>query len=416
MTQPDRPVAGLRASLPLLVAGFVIMFIVIGGGIDTVSVYLNALSAAEGWPRKTLSVAISVGALCAGLFVPVAGMLIDRWGVRVPIAIGLMLLGAGFGVLVSMTEPWHFVAANVLLGPGFASCAMLPITIAVTVLVPDRTALALGIVGVGSSAGALVLAPTIQAIVDAFGWRTAYLVMGLAIVLVPVPFVMFALPKGRLQGGPRIKLPKLRIMEELKRPGVLLLAGVLIIPGIVGFGINVHLVPFLTDHGHATTFAAAALGATIGVSAFGKIAGGFLGDRFGPVQTLRLSLSMMTVAISLLAFASSPIAVWGFVLIDGVSVGAQVAVVPVIAIAILGHERFATLYGLLQLGATLTIGLAPIIPGFVFDATGSYAGALAFWVTAMVAVVAIAFRMRLPEAGAIVAPSPAPEMESQAGI
>ena len=133
------------------------------------SVFLNALAKANGWPRGTLSAGIGVGVVCAGMATPAVGMLIDRFGVRVPIAIGAALLAAGFGVLGAMHEAWHFVVANVLLGPGFAGAAMLPITIAVTVRIPQRTALALGIVSAGASAGALVLAPGLQALIDAYG-------------------------------------------------------------------------------------------------------------------------------------------------------------------------------------------------------------------------------------------------------
>ncbi len=121
--------------------------------------FLNALATTNGWPRGTLSAGIGVGVVSAGLATPLVGLLIDRFGVRVPIAIGVACLGAGFGSLAAMSEPWHFVAANVLLGPGFAGVAMLPITIAVTVRVPDRTALALGLVSAGASLGALAARP-----------------------------------------------------------------------------------------------------------------------------------------------------------------------------------------------------------------------------------------------------------------
>jgi len=76
--------------------------------------------------------------------------------------------------------------------------------------------------------------------------------------------------------------------------------------------------------------------------------------------------------------------------------GAEVAVVPVLALAILGSERFATLLGLLQLGSMLAVGLAPIVPGAIFDATESYAGALGFWIAALAAALVVALRMRLP--------------------
>jgi MFS family permease len=403
MVEQALPGPGLRPALPLLVAGFVIMFFVVGGGIDTVSVFLNALATAEGWSRRSLSAGISVGVLCAGLSTPVVGILVDRWGVRVPMTLGTALLALGFGALVAMSEPWHFAAANVFLGAGFASCAMLPITIAVTVRVPDRTALALGIVGVGASAGALVLAPAIQSVVDALGWRFAYLMMGSAVVLTPVPFLLFSLPRGRLQregsatdaAGRR----RLDLRRELRRPGLAPLTGILILPGLATFGIQVHLVPYLSDLGHATTFAAGALGASVGISALGKLGGGLIGDRIGALPALRLALLLEVAAVAFLALAASPLLVALFVAAHGIAVGAQIAVVPVIALSVLGRERFATLFGMLQLAATLTIGLAPIVPGVIVDATGRYAGAVLFWGGAMLLALWVAVRMRIPASG-----------------
>jgi MFS family permease len=376
------------------------MFFIVGGGIDTVSVFLNALAVSEGWSRKALSAGISVGVICAGLFTPVVGFLVDRYGVRVPITLGIVLLGLGCIVLVSMTEPWHYAAANVLLGPGFASAAMLPITVAVTVRVPNRTALALGIVGVGASAGALIMAPLFQVAVDALGWRGAYGIMTALIVLPPVPFLLFALPRGRLQRasptGADPPGPKLSLVQDLRSRGVGPLFGILVIPGLVSFGVGVHLVPYLTDVGHAATFAAAALGAAIGISAIGKLGGGWLGDRIGVLGTFRAALLLKACAVALLPFAGSTFVAGLFVVGHGLSMGAEVAVVPVIAVAILGRERFATLFGLLQLGSTLAIGLAPIVPGVIFDSTGSYQGAVLFWLAAMVCAIAVAFRLRLP--------------------
>ena len=57
----QRPRSGIRAAIPLIVAGFLIEFVVIGGGVDTVSVFLNALATTNGWPRGMLSAGIGVG-------------------------------------------------------------------------------------------------------------------------------------------------------------------------------------------------------------------------------------------------------------------------------------------------------------------------------------------------------------------
>jgi len=393
-TTPLAARTGLRAAVPLLVAGFCIQFAVVGGGIDTVSVFLNALSEAEGWSRRTLSIGIAVGALGAGLATPLVGLAIDRFGVRVPMTVGVGLLAGGFAVLARMDQAWHFVAANVLLGPGFAAAAMLPITVAVAVSVPQRTATALGIVSMGASAGALVMAPLLQAAIDAAGWRNAYWLMAALVLLTPIPCLLFALPRGTLRQGGGLLPPRLDVLRELRRPGVPALCGVIVLPGLVGFGVNVHMVPLLTDAGHAAGFAAGVLGAAVGASALGKLAGGFLGDRIGAIATLRLALLSNLIAAGLLAMAGSKPAIGFFVAAHGLAIGAQIAVVPVIALTIFGSERFATLYGLLSLASALAIGLAPVVPGVIREAAGSYAGAIVFWCVAMALALGVAFMLR----------------------
>ena len=390
------PAAGLHSALPLVTAGFVISFVLVGGGIDTVSVFLNALAGATGWSRSSLSLAVSIGAVSAALSTPLVGAGIDRFGVRVPMTVGVILLAVGFAILIGMQAAWHFAVANIFLGAGFAACALLPVTVAVTVLVPERTAFALGVVAAGSSAGALVLAPTYQKLIESIGWRAAYGIGGTAVVLIPLPFILFALPRGRLTAhrppshthsdGPSLR-------QGLRKAGVLPLAGMMTLPGLAGFGLSVHLVPYLVGLGLAGTTAAAALGATIGISAIGKIAGGFIADRYGTLPTIRLALVVWTAALVLLAYAAALPLLVSFVLLYGLALGTQVAIIPAIALDVLGSTRFGALFGTLQLASMLASAVGPIASGLLFDATGRYGGALALWIAAMCAAAAIAFRM-----------------------
>jgi MFS family permease len=397
MTEPRPGSGGIRDALPLVIAGFAISFFLVGGGIDTVSVFLNAITKANDWSRSGMSLGVSVGAVMAALSTPFVGLLVDRYGVRVPMTAGVLLLAVGFLILVSMHEPWHFVAANVTLGPGFAACALLPITVAVTIRIPERTTLALGIIAAGSSAGALALAPAVQAITETFGWRGGYVALGTVVVLTPLPCLLFALPRGRLRPAaaePTPRAGELRLAQELRQPGVAPLAAVMILPGLVGFSVSVHLVPYLAGLGHPGAVAAGALGATIGISAIGKIGGGLAGDHFGPLPTLRCALLLDVLALLLLQYAVGAAALSAFVILYGLALGAHIAVIPAIAVTVLNAERFGTLFGVLQLAAMLASAIGPIFSGVIYDKTGQYTGAIVAWVVAMAAAAAIACWMR----------------------
>lgn len=391
--------AGLREGLPLVIAGFVISFVLIGGGVNSVGVFLNAIAQGTEWTRSALSLAVGVGAGVAALCVPAVGLAVDRVGVRVPMTGGLALLAAGFSILVGMQAPWQFVAANVLLGAGFAASALFPITVAITLRIRERTALALGLAAAGSSAGALVLAPMLQLAIEALGWRTTYLVLGVAVVATPLPLLAFALPRGRLMGPAAVKARGAAPLAgsgplEWLQPGVATLAALLVLPNLATFAVSVHLVPYLTGIGLSGRAAALALGTTVGISALGKILGGAAGDRLGLRATLQGALLLGFVSLGLLAWASEPRALVGFVALYGLALGTYVAVIPPLARDVLGAERFGARYGTLQLGGMLAAAAGPVLAGACFDATGRYREAIGLWQGALAAALAVSLRLR----------------------
>ena len=86
------PNRDLATAAPLVLAGFAISFVLIGGGIDTVGVFINAIVQSTDWARSALSLGVSVGAVTAAGATPLVGLAIDRYGVRVPIATGVLFL------------------------------------------------------------------------------------------------------------------------------------------------------------------------------------------------------------------------------------------------------------------------------------------------------------------------------------
>jgi MFS family permease len=396
-TAPGAPRADLRASRPLVLAAFAISFVLVGGGIDTVGVFINAIVASTDWTRSALSLGVAVGAVTAALAAPAIGAAVDRFGVRVPMLAGAGLLAVGFGALVAMRAPWHFVAANVFLGAGFAAAGLLPLTIAITVRVREGTALALGIAATGSSLGALLLAPLLQALVETLGWRGGYVALGSAVVLTPLAFVPFGLPRGPLQrAAPDQARPAVSLGAELRRPGTPGLLALMVLPGLTTFAVSVHLVPYLTGLGHSGARAALALGGCIGIAAAGKLGGGAFADRVGPLAALRLALGLGAASFAVLPAASAAPALVTFVALYGLAIGALAAVTPALARDVLGAERFGVLFGVLQLVGMLTAAIGPVAAGVVFDATGRYTAAIALWGAAMAAALVVALAMRMP--------------------
>lgn len=391
--------------LALVAAGFALSFVLVGGGINTVGVFVNAVAETEHWSRSGMSTAVSVGAVTAALTTPGVGVAVDRFGVRVPIAAGLVSLLVGYAITSQMQAPWHFLLANLFLGVGFAACSPFPITIAISVRGGDRTALALGLAASGSSVGSLLLLPAVQAAVDATSWRIVYVGIAFAVLLTTLALLAFLLPRGplpRADAGPRPTIG----LADLRRPGVARLAALLVLPGLVTFAISVHAVPYFTSTGLSASTAALVLGSAVGLSLIGKVLGGVAADRFGALPTLRAALACGAIGIGVLTTSHAPAALAAFALLYGLYLGTQVATLPLVALRVVGADRFGSLFGTLQLGGMLAAGAGPVIAGALFDRLGRYDEVLWVWIAAIVAsiVVTIGLASRLPPALAETAP------------
>ncbi len=381
----------------LVLAGFAISFLLIGGGINTAGVFLNAIGPDTGWSRSALSLAVSIGAVVAALSMPLVGAAVDRFGVRAPMGIGLLLLAGGYAITVSMREAWHFMAANVLLGAGFAASGLLPMTVAIAFHVRERTALALGIAASGSSAGAFVMAPGVQLAIERLGWRGAYVAVALLVVGIPL-LLLGWLPRGPLAGASRLLSPSPNgVGREVATQGsgrIAPLLGLMVLPGLATFALALHLVPLLVAAGLPERRAAATLGAALGLSALGKLLGGLAADRFGPLAAIRAALACGTLAIGLLALAPTLAVLAAFVLLYGLFVGTEVAALPALALETLGSDRFGRRFGALQLAALLAGAVGPVATGLIFDSTGRYSLAATLWGVAIGAALLLALLMR----------------------
>ncbi len=80
------------------------------------------LSQQFGWTRTTLSTIVLISGIIAGLLQMVMGVLVDRFGPRVLLGIGVGILGVGAWCLTVTTTVWQFgLAYGLLIGVGFAA-------------------------------------------------------------------------------------------------------------------------------------------------------------------------------------------------------------------------------------------------------------------------------------------------------
>nr|HPI13247.1 MFS transporter [Spirochaetota bacterium] len=71
------------------------------------SVFIRPLNAEFGWSRADIALAFAIACLIFGLMTFPAGRLSDRFGPRIVVLVGAVILGIGFTVSGFITEKWH---------------------------------------------------------------------------------------------------------------------------------------------------------------------------------------------------------------------------------------------------------------------------------------------------------------------
>jgi MFS family permease len=367
----------------VVIGAFLVLFVAYGAQYSF-GVFFAALLDEFGWSRASLAGAFSVYAFvyCA-LGFP-AGRFTDRWGPRVVIAWGGVLLGVAMAAMATVTELWQVY----LLYGGAAAFGMgtayIPCNTTVVRWFVRRRGLAAGIASSGGSAGTFVVPPVAHLLVDAAGWRAAYVVFGAAIVvLLSVvarlmrrdPESMGQYPDGDDRppvhgvAGPPRSAP---LGEVTRTLGFWLLAAAFTATWIPVFVPLVHVVPLARDLGFSAAVGASLVSA-IGVGAVvGRLLMGAVSDHIGRRTAVAISMALQAVAFAGFALVRELVPLYLVALVFGYSYGAISTLFAPIVGDFFGREQAGGLVGLLFAIAGSTAAWGPLAAGAIYDTTGSY--------------------------------------------
>jgi MFS family permease len=385
----------------VVIACLVTLFLTTGVGFFTFSVFMIPLENSFQASRTAITAISSITALVAGLATPLVGMLIHSWGPRGVIGSGAALTGGAFLLMSSATSLWQLYLFGCLLGAGLAATTIVPVQTLVSHWFVRRRGTAMGVVMVGSALGGIVFAPLAHDLIEAFGWRTAYMVFGLAVPLVIVPFAVFVIrrspesiglrPDGDLEddGGSRSgpeghsteSTTGLSPAESMRTTPFWCLFFVRFFMVMGTATIAAHIVPIvvasklgaLEGPEAAMLMGSRAVRDFLIVSIAGRFLGGYAAERLPKRLVLVVQFGFMILAAGILLALENLLALYLFVLLYGIGNGGSV-VYPLVVAENFGLRSFSRILGIMGIPLTLGAALGQIGAAQIFDATDSYFG------------------------------------------
>lgn len=414
-----------------IVAAVTFVALLIGAGIRSVpGVLMVPLEHEFGWTRATISLAVSVNLVLYGLIGPFAAAMMDRFGVRRTMLVGLACLALGMGLTPLMTASWQLVALwGLVVGSGSGVIALVLGATVVNRWFAARRGLVMGILTASTATGQLVFLPVLAWLATAHGWRaSALLAAGFAVVVTPLVALVIrdfpsdkgllpyggtaadALPAARTDNPARATIAALR--EGLRDRDFWILAGTFFICGLSTNGlIGTHLIPACVDHG-IPEVAAAGLLATMGVfDLFGTTISGWLSDRWDSRKLLAWYYGLRGLSLFWLphALQGPQVARWGFAVFYGLDWIATVPPTVRLTGDRFGAARVGVMFGWIVAAHQLGAAAAAFAAGVTRTQFGDYAPA--FWAAGALCLLAAAlvFGVSMPGAALRRPPAALPE-------
>ncbi len=372
-----------------IVLGMLLVLLIHGGtGFYIFGIFYVPLNNEFGWDRSTVATAISLYIFIIAMTGPLIGSLTDKAGARKIITFGAAVASLTFLLLSRTATLWQFYLGYTVLGMAFSACGLIPANTLLSNWFVARRGLAIGIATAGISLGAILLTNAGGYILNTLGWRNTYLFLGILTGLLVVPYVLLVV-KDRPEeigrplpdkeaGGANAAITTADsgrqdwpLQKAVKDPSLWLLLTAF---GFVFINISAVLqfeVDYFIENGLSEVTAASILGLTGGAGGLGKIFFGYMADRTSPKTGMIASLAVQMLAI-LLLLHTGPAFVWGFAVIYGFSMGAQLALQPLLIGQFYGNAAFGTLLGLVAAAGAAGTAIGPLLAGHLRDAAVSY--------------------------------------------
>lgn len=387
-----------------IVAAATIILMVVYSSYYSYSIFFDSLAVYFKTSKATISGAFSITVVVSGALSMFAGSLSDRVG---PKAISLTCgscLGLGLLAMSQVHAIWQvYVIYGVLFAIGVGG--LFPAAVStVARWFTDKRGMMIGIVTAGLGVGSIILSPLIGKFIIAYGWRWAYAILGIIVLVVVLTASQFlkrepdkAVPSASLKiATPEPPTPSrsgFSFKQAARTRQFWMLAAAYILSGYGQFSLMVHIVPYATGMKISPISAAALLSVIGGTSIFGRLIIGGVGDRIKVKPLLIGIMAALFVSIFWLEFARNYWALVGVGIIFGLGYGGSSTLQSLVAVEMFGLSSLGVMLGAFIFSICIGGSIGPVVTGFLYDrsihysATANYS--LAFMICTILSAISL---------------------------
>jgi len=347
--------------------------------------YVVLLQEDFGWSKTMVAGAFALARVESGVLGPLQGWLVDRFGPKIILTIGILLFGIGFVSFSSINSLLGFYLSFALIAVGSSLGGFATVMVSIVNWFHQHRSKAIAVSQIGYSLGGVAV-PLLVICLEAIGWRMTAFYSGLVVLLVGLPLAQLVRHRpadyGQVADGQYVVsttvTSQLQGVDFSARQAMATSAFWLVSVGhasalLCVSVVMVHLVPHLSQGlGFTLTEAALVVALLTGFQMFGQIVGGYLGDRFNKRWLCIACMVVHALALLELAYATEVSEVILFAIMHGLAWGVRGPLMVAIRADYFGPSAFGTIMGFSSLILMFGMSGGPIIAGYMADLYGDY--------------------------------------------
>jgi MFS family permease len=357
-----------------VLTGFLALFAIVGFALYGLPRFYPFWVEELGWTRQQVTSGNAYSKILIALaFGVVAGRLVDSWGPRRIMLVGIIMAGGaliGLSYVTSFAGFYFFYGFNAL---GYVLGGPLPNQVLLSRWFDRARGRAMGVAYLGIGVGGALVPLLAGELTDAFGWRGAIRALGVLMIVVALPAAWFVREPAATTRAAAAAAPPLS--GVLSRPVFyVLMIGSMASIGAVGgtiqnLALYLRLDRKLPQGTIDTTLSLILVGSLVG-----RIGMGWLADRWPKKRVMLLIYVIVAASIPPLFFASAPTALGMCAFAFGIGLGGDYMIIPLMAAELYGLAIMGRVMGVVLTADSVAEAMVPMAVAALRDQTGSYTG------------------------------------------
>ncbi len=330
-----------------------------------------------GFDRATFGLAMAIQNLMWGLGQPIFGALADRFGTWRILLLASILYASGLYLMSGAdTATMLYLSGGVLMGLGIAAGSFgIVLASFARNVAPENRSFVFGVGTAAGSAGMFLFAPYSQALITAYGWSDALVILSAMMLVIP----LLAIPlrgnssSGRNNQQTYEQTARQALVEAFGHQSYLLLIAGFFVCGFQVAFITAHFPAYIADLGIEPRYAVIGLAMIGFFNIIGSLASGILGQKYPKTYLLSFIYFSRSIAVTVfLLMPKSPTSVVIFSVVMGLLWLSTVAPTNGLVAVMFGTRHLGMLSGTVFLSHQIGSFLGVWLGGKFYDMFGSY--------------------------------------------